>query len=676
MAQPPSYLPVWVVWAWVCMALAVAAAVLWTALWQRQALQHSLWQAHSQQQQAVADTWGRLLTVRLDAQQRTVAALAETLPPDPEEQTTTVQAWLAQGGGLLRWLDTLHVVHAAGAVRTFQVGPPSSPSADAASGALGAAEWGTVQAALADGKPRMGSQPSMGASAGAGGGVQVLLVVPLPRSHGTPSSALAARVYWSEVWLLPQQPQAPSALAFQLLDPMGHVLAQSQGATPAQAQALQVLAQHGQEWRNWLRTSTGSAKVQQWGPWLLARAPLPQAQWEVLVVGALPALPWHEAAPWLTLGLGWALVLALAAAGIGWGWQRWGRPPLGAAPAARHSGGPLGGAPVLGLSPTELADGALPTYGRAMLDMAPVPLLAVHGETVRLCNVHVQLLLGYSTAELEGQHVSVLFADVPALLHAERQVRDQIHHTGSYSGALRLRRRDGSTLVVQLQAQWLPSDGPYTVWRVHPPAAVWRRSVWQAPEVAPGLDERDALTGLHNRMALGWLLQAWAGKAVPAGASQAATPTWAQLPASGCLLVLDVDHLGALNEVASRSFGDSVLTYVAQLLQWQLRSIGWVARLGGDEFVAVLPGLSLAHAQTVGQRLCSAVQQWRPLWREEPYAVSISVGVVAVDVLRHDMQQALRAADLACYEAKRRGRGQVAAGQVGNAEVLRTHSMG
>lgn len=678
MVLPRSYLPVWVLWACMCMVLAVVTTALWTALWQRQALQSSLWTAHGLQQQAVADTWGRWLTVRLDAQQRTVAALADTLSEAPAAQTTAVQAWMAQGGGQLGWLDSVHLVPAQGRVRTFHTGVAvggAGTAAQVAAHALTAAEMQTVRATQADGKPRIGSSQAQ-----PGAGLQVLLVVPVRSSGGPPSSVLAARAQWPVAWLLPQQPPASSGWTFQLLDASGHVLAQSRGDTPVQTQALQVLAQHGQEWRDWLRSSTGGAQVQQWGAWMLARAPLPQVQWEVLVVGALPTLQWYERAPWW----GWIAVVVLAAVAIGWGWLRWGaRAALdawAAAPTAAHGSDGAAGTvempQVLALPVAELADSAGPAYGRALLDMAPVPLVAVQGETVRLCNVHVQFLLGYSAAELEGQHVSVLFSDVPALLQAEQQVREQIHNTGSYSGALQLRRRDGSMLSVQLQAQWLPSDGPYTVWRLHPPAALWRRSVWQAPEVVPAQEERDALTGLPNRTALGWQLQAWAGKAVPAHALPPLAAPWNQLPATGCLLVLDVDHLGALNEVASRSFGDSVLAHVAQLLSWQLRSIGAVTRLGGDEFVAVLPGLSLAHAQTVGQRLCQAVQQWRPLWREEAYAVSISVGVVAVDVLRHDMQQALRAADLACYEAKRRGRGQVAAGKVSNAEVPRMHNLG
>lgn len=173
---------------------------------------------------------------------------------------------------------------------------------------------------------------------------------------------------------------------------------------------------------------------------------------------------------------------------------------------------------------------------------------------------------------------------------------------------------------------------------------------------------RDSLTGLSGREAFLWNMQSWVVASMPvhAGNGQAQE----QMPAQGCVLFADLDHLGMLNESTSRDMGNQVLAHVARLLSSYLQPLGDVARLGGDEFVVLLPGVSLAHAQCIGQALCDAVWQWQPSWHGERYWISISVGVVAVDAQRHAPEEALRAADMACYEAKRRGRCQVAVGQI------------
>ena len=145
-----------------------------------------------------------------------------------------------------------------------------------------------------------------------------------------------------------------------------------------------------------------------------------------------------------------------------------------------------------------------------------------------------------------------------------------------------------------------------------------------------------------------------------------------RMPTHGCLLFADLDHLGMMNEVTSREMGNKLLRHVGRLMADYTQPLGQMARLGGDEFAVLLPGVSLAHAQGIAQALCDAVWRWQPHWGGERHWVSVSIGVVAVDALRHTPQQALHAADMACYEAKRRGRCQVAVGQISAQAMLQT----
>ena len=91
-----------------------------------------------------------------------------------------------------------------------------------------------------------------------------------------------------------------------------------------------------------------------------------------------------------------------------------------------------------------------------------------------------------------------------------------------------------------------------------------------------------------------------------------------------------------------------------------MRQSGWVARLGGDEFAVVLPGCSHAHGMAVAEQLRAAVQGWEPVYQGRSFTLGVSIGMVALDDGLQDVAAVLHAADMACYDAKRAGRNQVA----------------
>ena len=105
--------------------------------------------------------------------------------------------------------------------------------------------------------------------------------------------------------------------------------------------------------------------------------------------------------------------------------------------------------------------------------------------------------------------------------------------------------------------------------------------------------------------------------------------------------------------------GDDVLEHVARLLEAQVRQAGWVARLGGDEFVVVMPACSVAHGLAVAEQLRAAVCAWEPVYGDRSFTLGVSVGLVPLTSELADVSAVLRAADMACYEAKRAGRNRV-----------------
>jgi len=158
----------------------------------------------------------------------------------------------------------------------------------------------------------------------------------------------------------------------------------------------------------------------------------------------------------------------------------------------------------------------------------------------------------------------------------------------------------------------------------------------------------DPLTGLPNRrMLLDRLRQALAKHA--RGLQQ------------GALLFIDLDNFKDLNDTLGHDTGDQLLQQVAKRLSEHVRAQDTLARLGGDEFVLMLEGLSLIPAQAanqveqVGRKLVSALAAPYPLG-EGDYVSTASVGIALFPNDRCSVEEVLKRADLAMYQAKAAGR--------------------
>jgi len=165
----------------------------------------------------------------------------------------------------------------------------------------------------------------------------------------------------------------------------------------------------------------------------------------------------------------------------------------------------------------------------------------------------------------------------------------------------------------------------------------------------------DPLTGLANRRYLEHTLHAEWNRC-----RRAATPL-------SCVM-LDVDHFKAFNDHHGHDGGDACLRRVATLLADSIRRAGdVVARYGGEEFTVLLPDTGRDGAATVAELLKRTVADARIPHARSPIGAHLTVSVGFATLVpnreRHPAEL-LKAADLALYEAKRRGRDCVVMGDV------------
>jgi len=120
------------------------------------------------------------------------------------------------------------------------------------------------------------------------------------------------------------------------------------------------------------------------------------------------------------------------------------------------------------------------------------------------------------------------------------------------------------------------------------------------------------------------------------------------------LLLLDLDGFKEVNDTLGHALGDGLLRQVGDRLMTCVREQDTVVRLGGDEFAVLLPDTGVWAAASTADRLLDVLRRPFVLDRQE-VRVRGSIGV-AEGRMAHDLDELLRNADLAMYQAKAAGR--------------------
>ena len=123
---------------------------------------------------------------------------------------------------------------------------------------------------------------------------------------------------------------------------------------------------------------------------------------------------------------------------------------------------------------------------------------------------------------------------------------------------------------------------------------------------------------------------------------------------------LDLDNFKSVNDSQGHKIGDQLLVMVAEQLREVIRNSDIIARVGGDEFVFVLNSYhSHLELTRIADRVLERLSQ---PWVVEGYQLFISgsIGISLYPKDGSDSVTLLKNADIAMYQAKKRGRNQYA----------------
>jgi diguanylate cyclase len=277
----------------------------------------------------------------------------------------------------------------------------------------------------------------------------------------------------------------------------------------------------------------------------------------------------------------------------------------------------------------------------AVLDHAEVGIALTRNGRFELVSRQFCQIFRCDKVDAVGEATRMIYASDEAFVALAKQAQPAFVQHGAFDAELELIRRSGQVFWARMRGRAVvPGDlGQGTIWTVEDVTAAKEQR-----ERLTYASTHDALTGLVNRVAFEDVLE-----------RAAVTPETEPF----CALFIDLDRFKQVNDTGGHAAGDALLRDIAQVLRQQVRRSDVVARLGGDEFAVLLPACPRAQAMAIADKMCAAVNDYALDWGGARHTVGASVGLVAVNGGPTTAADVLRAADSACYEAKRRGRNRV-----------------
>jgi diguanylate cyclase (GGDEF)-like protein/PAS domain S-box-containing protein len=254
-------------------------------------------------------------------------------------------------------------------------------------------------------------------------------------------------------------------------------------------------------------------------------------------------------------------------------------------------------------------------------------------------------ITGYSSDEVIGKNPRLLSSGLqtPEFYAA---LWNRVDQTGSWQGEIWNKRKNGELYLEYLTITSVKNEAGILTNYVATLSDVTQNKL-AAAEIEK-LAFYDALTGLPNRRLM-------VDRLSQALASSARTGN------RGAVVFLDLDHFKSLNDTLGHHVGDKLLQQVGSRLKSCVREGDTVARLGGDEYVVLLEKLSekeieaARQVEIIANNILTTLNHPHHL-EEHEYLSTASIGISIFYDHNQPVEELLKQADIAMYQAKKAGR--------------------
>lgn len=265
------------------------------------------------------------------------------------------------------------------------------------------------------------------------------------------------------------------------------------------------------------------------------------------------------------------------------------------------------------------------------------------------CNQAYAHMYGFTDANALLAQPSIL-----PFINTQFHVQAWLDNQALLAGKVPVIKTEAKGLRADTSVLWLSLLSRPVDWNGERAVQVTAMDITEQHDLREQLEYRanfDGLTNVLNRRALSEHLQ-----------QQLKSAITRRRPLS-CLLI-DIDNFKAINDSFGHHAGDVVLQHFAKGCQQLTRQHDLLGRWGGEEFVLVLPGTPVQQAQQIAERLCCAMANLDVPVGSLSIHFTVSIGVAALSSAIQSIEQLVGSADVALYDAKHRGKGQVVVAEV------------
>jgi len=265
-----------------------------------------------------------------------------------------------------------------------------------------------------------------------------------------------------------------------------------------------------------------------------------------------------------------------------------------------------------------------------------------HG-TIEYVNPRFSEITGYTADEVIGKHTRVLQSG-----HTEistyQDLWSSINAGENWRGEFQNRKKSGELYWQQISISPIFDNNSHITHFVAIEEDITQRKkteekIWRQANY-------DILTGLPNRRLFSDRLHQFIAHAV-------------RYDHQGGLMFIDLDKFKHINDTYGHEAGDLLLKQVAQRITSCTRESDTVARLSGDEFTVILPEVSsitaIEHvAESILQQLSAPF-----VIKDQHMEISASIGIALFPTHGKSLDEVLKNADTAMYQAKKDGKATI-----------------
>lgn len=293
---------------------------------------------------------------------------------------------------------------------------------------------------------------------------------------------------------------------------------------------------------------------------------------------------------------------------------------------------------------------------QALFDRTGEAILIVSPDLINLsANKQAYILLGYQPPELTGKPMADILCQQTDIDKMQQILDTLLAGDTVPRFVLQVCNELGEVVTVEVSSAMVYDAGGKALYSQHILRDITAQ-LFTEEHLKTSLSEMvvlaatDALTGLNNRRTI-----------LNYGENLLRRAKANNLPFS--LALIDMDYLKFINDQYGHLVGDQALLHLSEIISRNMRATDMLGRWAGDEFLLLLPDTPPHDALAMASRLHEKIGSTPiPLPVGKPLNISASVGVAGVDqahFIVNDMDQLMRWADQALYEAKAAGRNQV-----------------